>query len=528
MDTIRIERLNTNREFLSNDINRLLDKFDEFFFSKHLKVSLLCSEGKIANTLTEFLKETHEKVDLNIVNMSNPNENFVEDIKFSDAVIIYTTALKMAPKLMYDTLKSIERLGKNYYLILGGWNMIAKDKENVENKIKLVIKEYDFIDPLMILPVFKNDPVGLFMSFDEALDKILSHMIKNQDYYHKGQIETLMKMIEELSKKEFRLVKGEVQRDYTRLAEIQEYVQLKLQGYKVIFKNVNVDLHMMSDDINLDLNGMINVDLSKYFSDDDSQLTKVKLMKIENDLKNDIREKIDKFFEHFNKSDQKEILKIQMDVEKCISDMEHVVRELVLCKFVEQKSVEDLSKIISNDDNLQRITNLQEIELKRAIEKIIYKVSNEINNIKLDIDYLSMMNRIKKYATDGKSLIRRLLVSKSIEGDVENRKNDMSINERLSDGEAVTQVEGEKNDVLSQKEFISQIEDISVDRLYEMIESRMIELKDNLSVIISNELSRCEKSIKEKNQYYVQLYFEDIVRALETIQNDMKKKIKEF
>jgi hypothetical protein len=366
------------------------------------------------------------------------------------------------------------------------------------------------------------------MSFDEALDKIFSHMLINQAHYHKGQMETLMKMIEDLSKKEFRLVRGEVQKDYTRLIEVQEYVHLKLQGYKVIFKNVNVDLYMMSDEMNCDLDEMINVNLSKYFSDEDFQFTKVKLMKIENDLKNDIQANVDKFFEHFNKSDQKEVLKIQTDVEKCISDMQHVVRELALCNFIEQKSVEDLRKIVANDENLLRISNMQKIELARAIEKLTHKVSSEITKIKLDIDDLSMVNKIKKYASDGESLIRRFLRSKDTEDNDENKNNDKSNTKESSDSEEATQAEKETTDDSYQEERSRQIESVSVDMLCEMIEFLVTELKDNLSVIISNELSRCEKSIKEKNQYYVQLYFEDIVRALETIQNEVKKKIKEF
>lgn len=88
----------------------------------------------------EKMTNDYSEINFHVCGTFNGIEDAVEKAEFSDAIIVNTLALKIAPDGLYKVLKSIEELGKDVYFILSGWESLPKNSELCKNKLAQIVR----------------------------------------------------------------------------------------------------------------------------------------------------------------------------------------------------------------------------------------------------------------------------------------------------------------------------------------------------------------------------------------------------
>jgi hypothetical protein len=535
MDNTRINRLDEHLDLLSSDMIGHVKRYKTYTKSKTPIVSLLCSEEKMARKVTEIVKNDAY---VNVHNMAYPKENILNDVMYSDVIIIYTTALKIAPKPIYDLCVSLKQYGKNYYVLLGGWNLLPKHEEMVKDKSNRVLKDYDFIDPLMVHAIFKSE-ADYFITFEEGLEKILDHVKNNFKVYRNQQEEILYQYIEKEMKKEFRLVKNNIQGEYQHITELHDFVYKKAQGAEITFKNANVDLRDITMKLEKDLSQAIQINIQNIINDaneedDDAELNESKIRRIESKIKNHLNDSVDAFFKDYHDTESKEKVKIESDIKKIQGDMTFVVKELNKDSSIDQNLYDELKKALSDVSSLDKITTLQETEFARSLKYIQKQCKYEINEFNIDFKAFNFIKSTKKVVNTTENFVRNLVENKlgiknpgieEMPSNTDQAKNDHKSSEENQVETSQNEETNPTEDTNDSSVLIDQLEQLNYKNLLNSVDEALDTLKNKLLVMIEKALIDCENEIKNKSKYYVHLYFSGIRQHLELIQGDVKGKI---
>lgn len=240
MDQERLQKLFYGQEYMGIDLLTRLNHFKLFSEKTKPVVTVLCSENKLRMNMDKLICN-HVKVDFHVCGTYNGTDEALEHATFSDAIIVNTLALKIAPEGLYKILKAVSSLGKEIYVILSGWESLPKTLEMAHKKLQKADENFDFCKISMCRNVY-GKPLDGFYDIQDVLTEIEDRCTTGFSYLHEVQTEALFKQIKtkviEFRQESQRAIKNE----QAQIDNMYQVVCAKQRLYEITFSHVTIDV----------------------------------------------------------------------------------------------------------------------------------------------------------------------------------------------------------------------------------------------------------------------------------------------
>jgi len=140
-----LDKLHIGKEYMDAELISEIQQFEDYSYRTKPIVTVLCSENRQRMAINTIVSDI-DAVDFYVCGTYN-DEDLAEAMNkawYSDVIIVNTTALKLAPKGLYDVIESAAKIDKDIYIMLSGWASLPKTKELSENKSKKAAEEFSF------------------------------------------------------------------------------------------------------------------------------------------------------------------------------------------------------------------------------------------------------------------------------------------------------------------------------------------------------------------------------------------------
>ena len=222
MDQERLKKIEYGQEHMDAELLTRIEKFKKFDENTRPVVTVLCSENRLLMQM-EKLTDGLGEIDFHVCGTFNDTEDAAQKSEFSDAIIVDTLALKIAPVGLYNVLKSVEELGKDIYFILSGWDTLPKNTDLNKKKLSQIDNEFPFAKIKASKNVYSKELDG-FSFIEDVMSDYSKRISESFSFIHNVQIEALYKKL-----------RREIQSFRERICiEIQKEQSLVLQLHHVI------------------------------------------------------------------------------------------------------------------------------------------------------------------------------------------------------------------------------------------------------------------------------------------------------
>lgn len=380
MDDGRILALSGNTEFLSCNTKKLIDKFKNYISSNLPLITILCSTGKLADKVKK-LQINSQGIYTSIISTLDNNEDLQDIICFSDIIIVYTTALKIAPEHMYEKVKIADGFGKNTYFLVGGWSQIGRSQSVAKSKIDDIYTSYGSskIAAVYLEDEEKNDG---FLCLNEIFNNIVSELLNKFSIIRHEQEEKLYRFIVKAVNDDYSSAENDIVEELVNCNGLIEFVQKKHSSSQVVFKNAGVDLLDVSNNLCERILSSVPKDYKEYVDGDDD----IDLEKFLTSVKQKIKTNIDDSFGTNERMEFNDDLKVKIESLKseCIQEMMTILSNVQKMNYLTPELIQELKTSICEEHEFDEFIEKEDQSFNTEIDKIKAEILSLIDNIQIE------------------------------------------------------------------------------------------------------------------------------------------------
>lgn len=375
MERDRIEKLYLLKDSFNATLAERVDRFVQFVDAEIPRVAVLCADNRIRGQV-ELLLPEYNMIDALAINAADEDVNLL-DVLFSDALIVVTDALKIAPKGLYGVLKEIAPFSKEVYCILTGWNSLPKTAEMVASKLQRVPAEF----PLSKIVAVKNaydDELEGFASLDSILENYANAICKSYERLHSRQNEAtysfVLKQVTALQDD----VLEKINKEISEVQSVESIILAKQKRYEILFSHVSVPIQRIAEKLTSSLI-KINADvvlshcpsLQEEFDEDPKNAEKTAK-----------EELINLLLEQFDDLDTSELsdvhIKAQGTVDECIEEVHKVVGRLRSLRFLPEEQTESLESACLDSGSLSNTIAKYDSIFEKMTSKVKKTITEQV------------------------------------------------------------------------------------------------------------------------------------------------------
>lgn len=518
MERERLDKIEFGHEYMDANLLTLIEKFKSFESNIKPVVTVLCSDNRLLMQMNK-LTDNSGDVNFHVCGTFNGIDDAIENIQFSDAVIVNTLALKISPDGLYKVLKSVEELGKDVYFILSGWESLPKNIDLCKKKLSQIDIEFPFIKIKASQNVFVKNIEG-FSFVEDVMKDFTKRICDSFNFIHTVQIESLYKRIRRDVKKFRENICIEIQKEQSLVLQLHQNIIAKQRRYEITFSHATVGLNDTLERLektvkNIDIDEVLccleteDMSARERYLDNQNKIER----EVKGNLYNLILSKIESFnFSALSKSSLSS--KNDLQIDEAMNDLLANVEMLKSCRFIENLELEELEHKVRETNAL--FSNAREYD--NSVSLILDKVKESLRAKITGFQFEKLaQNEIQKFFNSALSKASNL-IDKMNSADECNYEfqDDNGANNRYS---CNNEDELNENDKLRKAEwnhFCLEIE-------------RLIEYSKNaLSVLISDNCKIVNEEIDVQSKNSVENYFSFIIKSLNGISEKLIKKLTEF
>lgn len=527
------DKLHIASEYMDAELITEIQQFEDYSFRTKPIVTILCSENRLRMNVNNLVTDIND-VDFYVCGTYN-DEDLAEAMNkalYSDAVIANTTALKLAPKGLYDVLESISKVDKEVYLILSGWASLPKTKELSESKIKKVLEEFPFAKINVCKNVY-DKPLEGFYSTDELLSNYVAKILSNYEHTHKTQENALYKKLYKKIRSFCGLLADNIRSETILFDNLQAVMEFKKRRYEITFSNNTVNVSEASSIIESNIN-QLSKDEIIYGIEKEMGISAQNAIKDDPVTAQNIAKKyvadtiistIDDYINHDNSSITN---KADAKISALADDLSSVLSKINKCKFIDLSKREELLELIGKTEKLNENADYIGCSFSEVLEKIKRVIEPKILSFDFKGDHKKFISKALSVLLTNVDDIINCSANRCNEySDIDEYNSecpkDSTENSLFSDRASLV------GSTLSE-ELRATVEENEEDTAWNTFNNetgRLIsESKALLSSMLYDYTQTKNVEISEQNRIAVSEYFEKIIGQLKVISSDYRDLIK--
>jgi hypothetical protein len=532
MDSIRMNRLFSNNEKLSEKLLYELNNYKYFTESAVPNIAIICTEDTLKNNIAEVLDKTHNGYLAEVFSTAEETEELLKKIKNRDALIIYTTALKIAPKALYDLCSNPSTASKKVFVLLGGWNQLPRESTLVKRKLAQAAKELPHSDIVMVKGIYEGSSVEGLDSLSNTTNNILDIIKKNFKDYRYKQEETLYVAYKRQVNAELSSIQKHIVGTNEKAMELLNYIHKKQMGSQLVFKNVNIELVNAVDYLKNKFDGLAVGEFTDYLKENCSASELDNIGRVVEKLKGKMVEKTSQFIDELKDSPKVDPkVKIETFIQECINEMQFVVSELGQLNYVNSSLLSELSSLVQEVSSLRSIQDKIREELRESIENAEDKLKGRINSLQVDTKRFTFLNSTEK-AVDGIETIREILEKISLEETKVGSSKPEKEEEKKKNEENYEWEEEQTFEVGDKIKPTTRLETKITEAKDSAIEDIVRQLIENAKVSVlaymDSSMQTAKNNMENSSKYYVDQYFQKIIAVMNKISDDLAAQKKQL
>ena len=523
MDQNSLDKLHFAGEFMPGEMLEKINTFSAYLNQKLPVITVLCTDNRLKLN-AEKLTVNYPQCIINVYGTFDQINNALENAMFSDAVIVNTLALKIAPEGIYRILKTLAQLQKKIYVILSGWESLPKTKELREKKITQAYSEFSFSSIVRCENVFIKQIEGFSLLedvFSDYINNISVNFPQLREQQEKKIYNELFKKAKTL-RTEFR---NNIQKEYVQVLQIQSAFIAKQKRFEITFSNNSVMLNdtlerfersirdITVEDVIYEIQKKTDSAASEAFANDPIEVKGI----AKEFICTRISEEMNSFLDN-----NSNILSSQVDSEirELENEMLSLSEKIKALNFVSADNVEKIDIEVHKTDIIRSSPDNYFSSIKRIFEKtlasLIPKISAfEYETIKSN-PVNSMLSNIISY---GSSLYKS---KDKIENKVLEYEDDEETQLMQENEEAYTTSYDEQDAILTEQNNCEDTDDWNT---FHSETLRLIKLSfQSLSSIMYENSRMIIEEVSILNRNNVNSYFDNIIRSINIILHDLDAK----
>jgi len=533
-----LDKLHIGKEYMDAELISEIQQFEDYSYRTKPIVTVLCSENRQRMAINTIVSDI-DAVDFYVCGTYN-DEDLAEAMNkawYSDVIIVNTTALKLAPKGLYDVIESAAKIDKDIYIMLSGWASLPKTKELSENKSKKAAEEFSFAKINACKNVFDKPMDGFYLP-DEVIKEYVAKIILNYEHTHKTQELALYKWLHKKTRNFCSLLADNIRSESNLFDNLQIVMELKKRRYEITFSNntVNVDNAsiMIEDSIN-----QITKDEVIYSIEKETIIPAKKAViedsaNAQNIAKRYVVDTIIEIIEEYRQNDDISLTyKADAKISAVSDDLTSILSNINDCRFINTLHRDKLLEYINETEKLSANSEYIGCSFSDALSKIIkksevgimsfeYKIENNKFFSKTFNSLLSSVDNIVNRSSKQNSEVIECDTDYSTEDDLFSNQeslssdSDVMVNATLRD-EIKTAITENEEDAMwnafqnETERLVSESKALVSGMLYDLTKTKNIEISEQSRIVISE-------------------YFEKIICQLKVISssyNDLIKRIED-
>lgn len=384
-------KLHTGYEYMESEMIFEIKQFEDYSCRTKPIVTILCSENRQRMAMN-ILVNNIDDVDFYVCGTYN-DEDMAEAMNkalYSDAIIVNTTALKIAPKGLYDVLESISSVDKEIYIMLSGWASLPKTKELSESKTQKAIESFSFAKINACKNAF-DKPMDGFTLTDELIKEYIGKILLNYDHTHKTQENAIYKKLYKKVREFCDSLVDNIRLESNLFDTLQTVMEFKKRRYEISFSNntVNVDdasaliessVNQLSrDEVIYSIEKEMGIPSKKAFIEDSFQAQNIAKKYVADTIINAIDE-------YKNNGDSSFTIKSDSKISTVTDDLTSVLSNINKCRFVDVSQREQLLQYINETEKLGANSDYIGCSFSEALSKIMKAIEPKIMSFEYKID----------------------------------------------------------------------------------------------------------------------------------------------
>lgn len=563
MDQERMDLIKFGQEHMGAELLTQIEKFKEFDNASTPIVTILCSDNRLYMQMQK-LTYYNGSININVCGTFNGIEDAVEKLRFSDAVIVNTLALKIAPDGLYKTLKSAEMLGKDVYFILSGWESLPKNSDIGKRKLAQIDFEFPFSNIKASRNVFVKELEG-FSLIEDVMNDYIKRITDSFEFIHNNQVEALYKALCGEIKQFREKTCIEIQKEQSLVIQLHQNLMAKQRRYEITFSHATVGLNELLERFEKTIQN-IDADEILYALESDNMSAKENYInspeKSENKVKKAVYEKITTLMNSFQSSSLSNSTfssKNDLQIDETMNDLLSITSILSPCQFIDRIELEELEQTIRETNELFSTARAYDSELLMIMDRVKDSLRAKIigfqfeapsqNEIKEFINNILakapeiVKNRRSKYEEkdeeesnenslknkgmiikDGIKKVINILPSKSTIDDEDTIVASPNVNDETVT--EVTELDEEMND--NNQDMKDRVQEAKWNHFYIEVQRLITYSKNALSVLISENSKLVNEEIDIQSKNNVSNYFSFIIEKLNCISDELNRKYTEY
>lgn len=539
MDSIRFEKLMNGEQYMSADLLGEIEQLRHFDEQYNATVCVLCSDKRLKSKMDKLFP-IYADIDLKICGTYDDNiDEAIVAARYSDAIIVNTQALKLAPIGLYEVIKTISNLGKACYFILSGWESLPKDTELAKNKLHQVDEEFSFARIIASANALSKQLDG-FRPAEDIFEEYIQSISTSFQQLHREQTEALFSEVMR-SAREFReTLRNDVAAEVSFVHKLQEIILQKEQKYVVTFSHASVRVTEIVETVERSVSYISGKDViakiksdydnpTEEFADNPDNLEK-KAKELASDMitaeLRKLRDKSSALLDSQNTS----------KITECVDDIRSVAERLNSLHYASecaQNEISDLFTCVNSTDKFSSTGASYSEDITAAIDRIIDILPKRIdtyssvkNSFITDVVEFGMDRIRKEVEDDTNDTEKKPFMSESVTDNKKKRRhkveNDFPVVYIEQDNQKYTELIKDIKDKLTDgtDQFVTKSKWESFVRwVNEMTESSV----KMLSSMLYEQAGNINNEIKLRNDEIVRAYFSNIDTKLEAIVQCLKQ-----
>lgn len=524
MEQERFDKLFFGSEFMGADLLATLKNFHRFVGNDIPVVTVLCTDQRLLSQMDKLTSERNN-INYHVCGTFDDTTDAVEKAFWSDAVIVDTLALKIAPEGLYKVTKELEILNKDVYFILSGWEALPKTNELCWSKLAQVDNEFPFLRIKTCKNVFVKEREG-FSFIEDVLEEYAGLILDNFNFNHVAQIEAIYKVLRK-KVRAFRLsVCDEIQKEQSLILNYQSILRAKQGRYELTITHPSV---MLSEVPECMENNLREFDLDEVFYLLETEMSSAKESYLENPQEVERKAKlfvcrkfigeIDHYLEEIN-NNMSLSSETRMQVNGIVNDLAVMTATLKKCRFITGESFDTLVEVTTQTDKLMN-----------CIEKYNNSVYLIWAHVKEMLEPKVMSFRYEEFS---EGFVSQMLGNlKSIAKDIKRRSRNAFDDHKDSGGQEKEVSELEEDIELNEDEIeellkSEKVEDAKWEFFCEETQRMLDDAKDTFFSLLRRNSSRTIEDINIQSQNTVREYFCSVIKCMDIISQRLSKLLSEY
>lgn len=532
MEDLRMNRLFEHVEKMDKSLVSMLQSYKNFSERKKPTICVLCSD----NRLKAEVDKTFSIRDDLCIDIIVTSDEIIDKQKalLCDALVVCTRAKNIAPKGLYDLMKSISSLDKHVFVVLAGWESVERSEKMAQLRAERVSVEFNFARIMEVTNVFSTPCEG-FDTWDGAFDSFALQILKQFEMWHLDQDEKvynyLLKFVEDFYAKS----RTEINKEIAVLNNKEKIAVAKQDYYQVRFSNLTICVQDVVDSVRSSIEDIsyydIVDDIKKETLTDKYTRSGVEAQKYAKQfLTQEYRKRVDKLKDNNNE-------KVRIDSEscvmECVNEMSTLADEISKLNYLPSNFVDRLREVCDEKTELRKIVNRYIVSEKILLDNIFDRIPAKVGEYRYEMKYsVEVRDTGKDLLGMTKNVIKDLLSEeKENSSEIRNDIEDKSTKSKRYHNK--TKNTDDYNDEEIRKKLEKNIyQEENVTLMFDRFQKDIEQLIYHSRYACGEMAQDCARVLKQDMKKYVdsilKIYFGTIIKEIESMQIEMDKILDEY